>query len=284
MQKAEELLREGKLEEALAALQDQVRAEPAKADLRMFLFQILSIMGNWERAITQLNVAAEMDAEKLLVAEICRPALQSEAFRTAVFEGQKMPLVFGEPEEWVGWLIQANQLVAQGEWTAAAELRDKAFEAAPAVAGTVNGKPFEWIADMDNRLGPILEAVVDRKYFWVPLTRIKAIRIEKPVALRNMVWAEAQFTWANGGTAPGLIPTRYPGSEAAADTALRLARGTHWTERDAGYFLGLGQRMFATDIGEFSLLEIRNIVLANDAAAGPGQENEAPPQAEPSDG
>ena len=30
-----------------------------------------------------------------------------DAFRTAVFAGQKMPLVFGEPEEWVGWLIQA---------------------------------------------------------------------------------------------------------------------------------------------------------------------------------
>jgi type VI secretion system protein ImpE len=284
MQKAEELLREGKLDEALAALQDQVRSEPAKPELRMFLFQLLSILGNWERAMTQLNVAAEMDADKMLVAAICRPALQSEAFRSAVFDGQKLPLVFGEPEEWVGWLIQANQLVAQGELKAAAELRDKAFDAAPALSGTINGKPFEWIADMDSRLGPILEAVVDQKYFWIPFTRIKAIRIEKPVALRNMVWAEAQFTWANGGTAPGLIPTRYPGSEKAADTMLRLARGTHWDEREGGYFLGLGQRMLATDAGELSLLEIRNIVLANDASAGPGQEGQAPPQAEPSDG
>ena len=284
MQKAEDLLREGRLEEALSALQDQVRNEPAKAELRMFLFQLLSVLGDWERAITQLNVAAEMDAEKMLVAEICRPALQAEPFRAAVFDGQKMPLVFGEPEEWVGWLVQANQLLAQGELAAAAELRDKAFEAAPALSGMINGKPFEWIADMDNRLGPILEAVVDRKYFWVPFTRIKAVRIEKPVALRNMVWAEAQFTWANGGTAPGLIPTRYPGSEKGPDNMLRLGRGTHWDERDSGYFLGLGQRMLATDAGEFSLLEIRNIVLANDAPAAAGQEETAPPQAEPSDG
>ena len=266
MQQAEELLREGRLDEALATLKEQVRNDPSKAELRMFLFQILSIVGDWDRALTQLNVAAEMDGEKLLLAQICRPALQAEAFRAAVFAGEKTPLVFGEPDEWVGWLTRANQMLAAGEDAAAQELRDRAFEAAPAVAGTVNGKPFEWIADADTRLGPILEAVVEQKYFWVPFTRIKAIRVEEPKALRNMVWAEAQFTWTNGGQAPGLIPTRYAGTERAADGMVRLGRMTQWTEREGGHFLGLGQRMLATDHGEYPLLEVRNIVLANEEA------------------
>lgn len=273
MLQAEELLRKGKLDEALAKLQDQVRDDPAKAELRMFLFQLLSVMGDWKRAMTQLNVAAELDGEKMLVAEICRPAIEAEPFRAAVFKGVKSPLVFGEPEEWVSWLIQANELLAGGELAAAAKLREQAFEAAPAVSGKINGKDFAWLADGDTRLGPVIEAVINRKYFWVPLTRVKAIRVEEPKALRNMVWAEAQFTWTNGGHAPGLIPTRYVGSESCDDSALRLGRGTNWQELEGGHFVGLGQRMLATDNGEYPLLEIRSIMLDNEMTVADGGEN-----------
>jgi type VI secretion system protein ImpE len=275
MSQAEQLLREGKLDEALVSLQDQVRDDPAKAELRMFLFQLHSVLGNWPKALTQLNVAAELDGEKMLVAEICRPALECEAFRSAVFEGIKRPLVFGEPEEWVSLMIQANELLAQGEAVAAGKLREQAFEGAPAVAGQINGKPFEWLADADTRLGPILEAIVDHKYFWVPMTRIKAIRVEEPRALRNMVWAEAQFTWTNGGQAPGLIPARYAGSEGADDDHLRLGRQTSWKELDGGHFVGLGQRMLATDRDEYPLLEVRSIELDNEMADAPAAGEEA---------
>ena len=287
MSQAEELLREGKIEEALAKLQDQVRNDPAKPELRMFLFQLLSVVGNWPRALTQLNVAAELDGEKMLIAAICRPALESEAFRSAVFEGKKTPLVLGEPEQWVSLMIQANELLASGELLAAAKLREQAFDAAPAVSGKINGHDFAWLADADTRLGPILEAIIDYKYFWIPLTRVKAVRVEEPKALRNIVWAEAQFTWTNGGQAPGLIPTRYAGSERASDSALRLGRQTSWKELDGGHFVGLGQRMLATDRGEYPLLDIRSIILDNEMTiaagkeAGQGQET---PEREPADG
>jgi len=287
MSQAEELLREGKIEEALAKLQDQVRNDPAKPELRMFLFQLLSVVGNWPRALTQLNVAAELDGEKMLIAAICRPALESEAFRSAVFEGKKTPLVLGEPEKWVSLMIQANELLARGELLAAAKLREQAFDAAPAVSGKINGHDFAWLADADTRLGPILEAIIDYKYFWIPLTRVKAVRVEEPKALRNIVWAEAQFTWTNGGQAPGLIPTRYAGSELSSDSALRLGRQTSWKELDGGHFVGLGQRMLATDRGEYPLLDIRSIILDNEMTtaageqAGQGQET---PEREPADG
>ena len=258
---AEQLLREGRLDDALAAAKEQVRDDPAKTELRMFLFQLLSLTGDWDRALTQLNVAAEMDGEKFLIAEICRPALNCEALRTEIFAGTRTPLVFGEPTEWVSSMIQANQMIAQGHHDAALELRDRAFEAAPAISGRVNGEPFEWVADMDTRLGPILEAVVEHKYFWIPFPRIKAVRVEEPKALRNMVWAEAQFTWANGGQAPGLIPSRYVGSESAGDDLLRLGRRTDWAEPADGHSIGTGQRMLVTDAKEYPLLEVRSIVL-----------------------
>ena len=256
---AEELVQAGRLSEALSALEAQVRADPTDAKLRIFLFQLLSALGDWERAINQLNVAAELDAINLLVAQVYGTALNCEALRSEIFAGKRSPLVLGEPTEWVGWLIQANQLVTEEKYQAAQELREKALEAAPAIPGTINGDDFEWIADADSRLGPVLEAIVDGKYYWVPFTAVKQMRIEAPASLRDLVWISAHFTWTNGGEAGGLIPTRYPGSESGEDDTLKLARKTEWVELPGSTSLGLGQRLLATDQDDFPLLEIREI-------------------------
>jgi type VI secretion system protein ImpE len=260
---AEELLRAGQLDQALAALEEQVRSDPAEAKSRVFLFQLLCVLGDWERALTQLNVAAELDSINLLMAQVCRTALVCEALRTEIFSGKRSPLVFGEPEEWIGLLVQANQLIAEGKYKASQTLREQAFDAAPAVAGSVDGQAFQWIADADSRLGPMLEAIIDGKYYWVPFTAIKQMQTEAPADLRDLVWMPGRFTWVNGGEAFSLIPTRYPDSEASEDNAIRLARKTEWNEEAGETFIGLGQRVFATDTGEFPLLQMRKLQLDN---------------------
>ena len=260
---AEELLRAGRLQEALVALEGQVRSEPADAKLRVFLFQLLAVMGDWERALSQLNVAAELDAINLLMAQVCRAALNCEALRSEVFAGKRSPLIFGEPDEWIGWLVQANQMVAEGKYQGAQKLRERAFEAAPAIAGSIDNQKFEWIADADSRLGPVLEAIIDGKYYWVPFTAIKRIRIESPSDLRDVVWSPVHFTWTNGGESAGFIPTRYPGSESSEDSAIELSRKTEWAEHPGDTYLGLGQRVFATDIDEFPLMQVRQVDLDN---------------------
>jgi len=258
---AEELLRAGRLQEAMTALEDQIRKDPANAKLRVFLFQLLAVLGDWQRALTQLNVAAELDAANLLMAQVCRTALECEAFRAEVFAGKRSPLVFGEPEQWVGLLVQANQMIAEQKYKASQELREKAFEEAPAIEGQVDGQAFQWIADADSRFGPVLEAIIDGKYYWVPFTAVKQVRIEPPADLRDVVWAPAQFTWVNGGEVAALIPARYPGSDAGEDDAVRLSRKTEWVQQPGEVYLGLGQRVLATDIDEFPLLQIRQIDL-----------------------
>ena len=160
----QEYIKAGQLDEALSVAQDDVRKAPAEAAPRVLLFQLLSILGQWERALTQLNVLKDMDANCMLLAQVFRPVLQCEALRDEVFAGRRGPLIFGEPVEWIGLLVQANQLIAQGEFPAALELRNSAFEAAEATPGTINDQPFEWIADADSRLGPLIEAIIDGKY------------------------------------------------------------------------------------------------------------------------
>jgi type VI secretion system protein ImpE len=68
-----------------------------------------------------------------------------------------------------------------------------------------------------------------------------------------------EVTWANGGKAIGFIPTRYPGSERSDDGELVLGRKTEWVQTGADLDIGYGQRMLATDAGEYPLLDVRLI-------------------------
>ena len=265
---SEDSLQEGHLEESLAQLQAQVRKDPANVKYRVFLFQLLAVLGQWDRALNQLRVAGEMDAGALAMVQTYREALRCEVFREGVFAGRRSPLLLGDPAQWLALLMEALRLTAQEQYAQAAEVRDQAFEAAPTSSGTLDGQPFQWIADADVRLGPVLEVIVNGRYYWVPFQRIRSIRLEEPVDLRDMVWMPAQLTWANGGEAVGLIPTRYPGSQASTDGAIRLARKTDWLQPAQDLYLGLGQRMLATDAGEFPLMDIRLIELDTEAVDG----------------
>lgn len=264
---ADELIAQGKPAEALAALQSQVRAKPQDAKLRVFLFQLLCVMGDWKRALDQLDIAAQLDGDNLLMCKVCGPAIQVELLRAEVFAGRRTPLILGEPTEWIGYLLQACQLTGQGRHDEAATIREKAFELAPATSGRIRvgddpqGAAFEWIADMDGRLGPVLEAIVDGKYYWIPWDRIKEVRFEAPADLRDLVWLPTSFRWSAGGDGVGFVPTRYTGSEASTDPGVRMARKTEWDEPAPGVFIGRGQRMLATDQGEFALLDVRAITI-----------------------
>ncbi len=251
-------LRAGDPPQALKLLQDQVRAKPSDAKLRVFLFQLLCVLGQWERALNQLQLVGELDPSALPMVQTYREAIACERLREAVFAGRKVPLLFGEPEPWVALLIEAVLRDGRGDADDAHTLRSQAFEQAPASAGVVDGQAFEWLADADMRLGPVLEAVINGRYYWVPLNRLSRLRIEAPADLRDAVWSAAQLQFANGGESVALIPTRYVGTP-LDDGALALARRTEWAEPRPGFFVGRGQRVLGTDGGDFALQDVREV-------------------------
>lgn len=261
MTPAEENVRAGRLDEALSDLQGQVRKNPADAKLRIFLFQLLAVRGDWDRALTQLKVASDLDATTVAMLKTYQETLRCEVLRAEVFAGRRTPLLFGKPAEWMAWLVEAVRLTATEKYEEARALRERAFENAPAMAGKIDDQPFAWIADADSRLGPLLEAIINGRYYWIPFSRVKELRIEKPQDLRDVVWMPASLSLANGGEVVAFIPTRYPGSQAAKDPRLVMARSTEWEERPADTFLGQGQRLWTTDQGDHALMDVRVIQI-----------------------
>ena len=99
-------LQEGSLAESLNRLQDQVRKDPSNFKHRVFLFQLLAVLGDWDRSLTQLNVAGDLDASALAMVQAYREAIRCEVLRADVFAGKKSPVVFGEPDAAIRLLRQ----------------------------------------------------------------------------------------------------------------------------------------------------------------------------------
>src|SRR5687768_5665574 len=127
---AEQSLRDGDPAGALDRLQAQVRANPADFKLRIFLFQLLCVRGEWERALNQLDVAASLDPSGLDLVQTYGDAVRGEAIRADDFKGKRSPMVFGVPEPWLGLLVESLMVAGCGDHARSEELRARAFDEA----------------------------------------------------------------------------------------------------------------------------------------------------------
>jgi type VI secretion system protein ImpE len=236
---AQDLLRQGKLQEAIHAVGGELRDHPADSRRRTFLFELLCFAGEYDRAGKHLSVLAEASEDAATGALVYRSALSAERKRHALFEG-------GKPAE-----------------PPAAASRPR--------PGKLNGEPFQTLEDIDPRIGPRLEVFVAGEYVWLPLAHIASLRIEAPRRLRDLIWAEARIMTGPGlkGQDMGevLLPVLYPYSWKHPSESVRLGRETDWVlEGDDSIETPYGQKLLLLDNQKaIPFLEIRTLEF--DAAA-----------------
>ncbi|HMQ18305.1 MAG TPA: type VI secretion system accessory protein TagJ, partial [Sphingopyxis sp.] len=236
---------------------EQVRANPADEQVRMFLFQLFALLGDWNRAKAQLETLAKLSPEMRMLSVAYGQCLDAEAERAAVMAGAQ-PASFYQDYDWTPALAEAIRLGGLGEAGAEAR-RDAAFDAAPATPGTADGAAFDWIADADMRFGPTIEAIIGGRYALMPFAALESIEISPAQDLRDTIWAQAQFALREGPQLAGFIPVRYPGSEAADEAELVRGLTTDWRAGPAGE-TGLGHRILTTSEGaDLPLLSVRSL-------------------------
>lgn len=260
MSHADDLLKSGDIAGARAHLIEQVRANPSDDWVRMFLFQLFAVTGEWDKSKSQLEVLARLSPAAQMLATVYSQCLAAEAERAAVMAGERLA-TFHQPAEWADDLVAAIQLAATGDAAAAQARRDAAFAAAPATSGTINGESFAWIADADSRFGPAIEAIIAGNYGLMPFAALEGLDISAPVDLRDTVWAQAQFALRDGPRLAGFVPVRYPGSESSEDPDIRLGRSSDFTDDETGT-TGHGHRILTTSEGtDVPLLTARAITF-----------------------
>jgi type VI secretion system protein ImpE len=240
---AKELFQAGKLDQAVQALNPDVRDHPTDVRRRTFLFELLCFQGEYDRAEKHLQVLAAAGPDSQLGAALYMSALHAERLRRDLFASKDYPVV--------------------------------PAEGGPR-PGTLNGTPFESFEDADPRIGPRLELFAAGAYLWIPLAHVESIETQSPTRLRDLLWIPALVRTgpAFRGTELGevLLPVLAPFSCKNADDAVRLGRATVWEEVD-GSDLPFGQRMFSVDGEDIPILDIRKVEFA------PAPETGAPPEA-----
>lgn len=262
MADADDLLRAGDLTGARQALIDRVKRAPEDQPSRMFLFQLLCVLGEWEKAKAQVRLLAQMSPEAQMLSVAYNMALEAEAEREKVFAGEAPPALLVNTSEWAGDLTAALGFLAQGRTADAEAARERAFDAAPDTPGQFGDIAFDWIADADPRFGPGFEAVIYGRWGLVPFDAVAKITSEGPQDLRDLVWLPVEIEFKTGQSVAAILPVRYPGTAASGDAEQMLSRATAWREGPLGDE-GLGQRVWTLSSGdEVDLLSLRRLTFA----------------------
>jgi type VI secretion system protein ImpE len=262
MADADEFLRKGDLKGARHALVEAVKRAPDDQQARMFLFQLFCVLGEWEKAKTQLRTLAQLSPEAQMLAVVYNQTIDAETTRADAFAGKAQPALLVSGSTWAGDLAAALGAFAQGRIDEGVEQRDRAFDACPDTPGEIDGMAFDFIADADGRFGPAFEAVVHGKWGLVPFESVARIKTEGPKDLRDLVWLPVELEFRTGQSAAAMLPARYPGTEASEDAELLLARGTDWRDMPWGQ-AGVGQRLWTLSGGQdVGLLSFRNLIFA----------------------
>jgi type VI secretion system protein ImpE len=250
----------GSVTGALSETEARVRLQPGAVDARWQLFQWLCVIGDWPRALRQLQVATQIAPEFAQSAHVYRNLIRAEAIRREVFAGARAPGTLLPAPPWLSPLRLALEQSHAGNLPAADISRNRALSAASASPGAKDGKRFAWITDTDTRLGPVCEVITAGRYAWLPFTQMRKLELDAPIGLLDLLWRPATVTLADGVISRGFMPVRYPGSEHGSD-AIRLARETSWSEAGDTGVIALGQRMWMTDAGDVAMLEVANLEL-----------------------
>ncbi len=257
----------GRLADAVRAQTDVVRASPANREARFVLFSLLCFAGDLERAEKQLEalgVGSSPAVEMQTVLQ--RSLLAAEAHRREVWAGRARPML--SPDAPVALERRADALgrLAANDAAGAGRLLDEAAGAAVAVAGTLNGEPFDQLRDADDFAASVLEVFAHGHCLWLSLEQVRRLEVQKPETLIDLLWPRAKLLDARGNDAIVHLPALYAGSHAHADGAHRTGRATSWEEvPGVGAVRGAGQKLLLAvrggDERECALLEVRSLVV-----------------------
>lgn len=262
MASPDELIRQGDAVAARAALVEEVRARPDDRRARMFLSQVLMVLGEWDKALTHMKAIASLSPEAMTLFTAYDRAIAAEKQREAVFAGKAAPVPLVTAAPWFADLLGAIAAEAKGDAAAAASLRTAAFDGAPDTPGEADGTSFAFLADADARFGPALEVILDGRYGLVPFESVSELTCDGVTDLRDLVFLPARLTLKTGQAGNVFLPARYPGAAADPDQLIRLARKTEWDDHGDLGNAGRGQRVLDADGAEIALLSLRRLSFA----------------------
>lgn len=231
----QQLFQAGRLDDAIQALNAEVRDNPTDAKRRTFLFELLCFSGDFARAEKQLDILGSDGRNAEMGALLYHAALHAERTRHDLFSKKQFPT--------------PKNAAANGQ-----------------LSVKINGKPFLNLKDGDPRIGTNLEVFAAGSYMWIPFSLLTSIEIDPPKRLRDLLWLPARVRtsdkYEDRELGEVLLPVLTPFAGQSSDPAVRLGRATVWEESEDGEEVPVGQKILLADDEEWPILELRNVQIA----------------------
>jgi type VI secretion system protein ImpE len=258
---ASELFKAGKLQEAIAAQMQEVKANATDQAKRLFLFELLAFAGELDRAQRQIEAIHHDDPEIDTAVAAYAKLLEAEQQRRRLFRDGVSPQFLAEVPEHVRLRLDAVNRLRENHPAEAAELLSHADRVAPAIQGELNGKPFDALRDCDDLFASVLEVMSHGDYYWVPLEQVDTLTMNPPKFPRDLLWIPARLEIRDGPAGDVFLPALYPGSHEHSDNQVKLGRLTDWKSPEEGPVLGVGLHTFLVGEDTITLLEWRTLNL-----------------------
>jgi type VI secretion system protein ImpE len=256
-----ELIRAGRLSEARMQLIEEVKSSPANAGRRTLLFQVHTLLGEWDKAERHLNVLAAQDVSRETGVQVYKNLVQAERTRLEVFRNGRLPSFLPETPHYFERYKLACEQLKGGSIDEAIKLFENVNEQIPVISGTIDGKSFIGFNDADVFLLFFLEAIAHEQYIWIPFEAIREISITPPKTLFDLIWVPARITTWAGLTLNCLLPVLYPESFLHEDDRIKLGRMSEWKPVGGLFSRGMGQHVYLVGNEEVSILDIREITF-----------------------
>ena len=261
-----ELLASGELSAAVAAQGALLRAKPTDLDARWLLFVMLCWAVELDRAILQLDMLTEQNAEFGMGSVVYRSLVTAEAERAAVLTRSGNPLLPPDSGAHAEARLAALCALRTGDFASARAELERAESLRPALEGKLDGEAFTELYDSDELFGPILEVFAGGHYLWLPLERVRKLEIQPAGHQLELLWLPAQLEDVTGVTASIHIPALYYGSPGESDARLRSGQMTEWREVDGVCIRGAGQKVLLARRGDlesdYALRDLRTLEMA----------------------
>src|SRR5215470_2106737 len=161
------LLRDDRLDEAIAAMNIEVKNNATSIDKRALLAELLCIAGNLERADVILNAISDLDPGAAVGVAMFRQLVRAEQARQQFFSEGRLPEFHAKPDAVMELELRAAVAVREGSMKEAAELLAERESVRVPVPGTADGNSFDDFRDLDDLSAAHIEVLTTTgKYFW----------------------------------------------------------------------------------------------------------------------
>ena len=236
MTTAGDLLKSGKLKDAVDAATASVKSNPKDLEARWLLAELLILSGQFDRADAQFDTMMTLEPRAAVAATPIRQLLRAEAARRQFFDEGRVPELLDGAGPQVRERLQAFVLLREGRAAEAGAICEQAERARPALPGRITltsggrdageERSFTDIRDLDDITAEVFEVLTRTgKYYWVEMGRVELIEFMPPERPLDLVWRPARMVVKDAFDAQVHLPAVY-GTLKGADDASRLGQRT----------------------------------------------------------